>query len=201
MSNLNKKLFIWLLLAVSVFVWIALAGIQAIQLNDLRALLRLFPTVVAIDSAVVGVFVKWMWKWQLFHPWLVPFPDLSGAWKGEIRSNYNETASRETHTPISATLSVRQTFIEISCVMETAEMRSASALCAFDIVPDQQQRQLAYIYCSRPKLSLIEKSAMHDGAAVFDIAGEPATRLSGRYWTTRGTSGDIEFRRNHRQRR
>jgi hypothetical protein len=200
MRNLNTKWFIWILLSISLLVWIALACIQSIRSPDLPGLLRLFPTVVAIDCAVVGLFVKWLWKWRLLHPWLVPFPDLSGAWTGEIRSSYNDTTSTETPAPIPATLCVRQTFVQISCVMETAEMRSASALCTFDLDPDRQQRQLGYIYCSRPKLGLAEKSAMHDGAAIFDILDEPATKLSGQYWTTRGTRGDIELRRNRKRR-
>jgi hypothetical protein len=195
MSNLNKKLFLWLLLGISVLIWIGLAGVRSIAWTDLVRLLKLFPTVVAIDCLMVGLFVKWFWKWHLLYPWLVPFPNLNGTWTGEIRSSYKDAMTQQKLAVVAATLSVRQTFADISCVMETAEMRSASALCGFDLNPDKQQRQLAYIYCSRPKLSVSDRSPMHDGAVVFDVIGEPPTKLSGRYWTTRGTSGDVELTR------
>jgi hypothetical protein len=194
-SNLNKKLFTWLLVGISVLVWVALACVRSVASTDLTGLLKLFPMVVAVDCMVIGLFVKWFWKWHMLYPWLVPFPNLNGIWSGEIRSSYKDPTTCETRPAFGATLSVRQTFVEISCAMETAEMRSFSALCGFDLNSDKQQRQLAYIYCSRPKLSIADRSPMHDGAVVFDIMGDPPTKLSGRYWTTRGSTGNIELTR------
>jgi SMODS-associating 2TM, beta-strand rich effector domain len=195
MRNLNKTLFIWLLLIASVCVWIALAWIRSIASSDLFGLLKLLPTVVAVDCVLIGLFVKWGWRWRLLHPWLVPFPNLNGVWKGEINSTYEAHTPGEKIVGLAATLTIHQTFTNVSCVMETAEMRSNSALAGFDLNPEGQQKQLVYVYCSRPKLIVSERSPMHDGAVVFDIIGRPPTKLSGHYWTTRNTRGDIELKR------
>jgi hypothetical protein len=194
-KNLNKTLFVWLLLATSVCAWIALVWLRSIDASDVAALLRPLPTVVAVDCVLIGLFTKWAWRWRLFYPWLVPFPDLSGVWEGQLQSSYKDTATGDNTVPIPATLTIRQSFTSISCVMQTEEMRSTSALAEFDLDTEQQRRQLVYVYCSRPKLTVAERSAMHDGAVVFNILGKPPTQLSGRYWTTRGTVGEIKLER------
>jgi SMODS-associating 2TM, beta-strand rich effector domain len=195
MKNLNKTLFIWLLLVTSLCVWFALARIHSIRSADLVGQLKLLSTVVVVDCILIGLFVKWGWRWRLLHPWLVPFPNLNGVWKGEIHSTYKDANTGQSVAGLAATLTIRQTFTDISCVMETAEMRSTSSLADFDLNPEKQQKQLVYVYCSRPKLTVSQRSPMHDGAVVFDIVNEPATRLSGRYWTARGTRGEIELKR------
>ncbi len=195
MKNLNKTLFVWLLLVISICAWAGLVWICSIKASDVPALLKLLPTVVAIDCVSIGVFAKWVWRWRLFYPWLVPFPDLDGLWEGEIQSTYEDAATGEKVAPVRTTITIRQSFTDISCVMETAEMRSTSALAGFDLDRQQQRKQFAYVYCSRPKLTVAQSNPMHDGAAVFDIMGEPPSRLSGRYWTTRGTVGEIELER------
>jgi hypothetical protein len=194
MRNLNKTLFVWLLLATTVCVWIALAAIRSVASSDPAGLLRLLPTVVVIDCGLIGLFVKWGWRWRLLYPWLVPFPDLNGMWKGTLHSTYVDPKTGERAALIKATLAVRQTFTDISCVMRTDEMTSSSGLAGFVLDKEQQQKQLVYTYCSRPKLTLAERSTMHDGTIVFDIVGDPPARLSGHYWTTRGTAGEAELK-------
>jgi hypothetical protein len=34
---------------------------------------------------------------------------------------------------------------------------------------------------------------MHHGSTVLDIAGNPAQRLKGRYWTDRDSKGELTF--------
>jgi predicted pore-forming effector associated with SMODS systems len=194
MKNLNKTFFVWLLVGASAIIWVVLAWLYSVSSADVVGLFKLLPTVVAIDCVLIWVFVKWGWRWPLLHPWLVPFPDLNGKWKGEIHSTYRDRETGE-NVPIATTLTIRQTFIEISCIMETNEMKSASGLADFFLDSAQQQKQLIYTYCSRPKLTLADKSQMHDRTVTFDIVGNPPSRLVGRYWTTRRTVGDIELSR------
>jgi hypothetical protein len=200
MKNLNKMVFIWLLLGASLCIWIALAWIHSIGSTDLPGLVKLLPSVVAADCVAIGLFAKWGWRWRFLYPWLVPFPNLNGVWEGEINSTHKGAETGQSLAPIAATLAIRQTFTDISCVMQTAEMRSTSALAGFDLDVEKQQKQLVYLYCSRPKLTVAERSPMHDGAVVFDIIDNPPRKLSGRYWTTRGTAGEIELIRRERER-
>jgi len=195
MKNLNKTLFVWLLLGMSLCIWVALAWIRSIGPTDVADLLKLLATVVGADCVLIGLFAKWGWRWRLLYPWLVPFPNLNGVWEGEIHSTYKDADTRRSTAPVAATLTIHQTFIDISCVMQTAEMRSTSALAGFDLDAEKQQKQLVYLYCSRPKLTVADRSPMHDGAVVFDIVDDPPTKLLGRYWTSRGTVGEIELSR------
>jgi hypothetical protein len=195
MKHLNKTAFVSLLLCASVCVWIVSAWLSSVEFTDGLGLLKLLPTVVTGDCIIIGLFVKWVWKWPLLHPWLVPFPNLNGTWKGTLHSTYVDPNTGERIAPITATLTIRQTFTDISCLMRTDEMQSSSGLAGFLLDEGQQQKQLAYTYCSRPKLTLTDKSPMHDGSVVLDIIGAPPTKLSGCYWTTRDTVGDIELRR------
>lgn len=38
-----------------------------------------------------------------------------------------------------------------------------------------------------------EISRMHHGSAAMEISGQPARRIKGRYWTDRGTKGELNF--------
>ena len=52
-------------------------------------------------------------------------------------------------------------------------------------------KQVAYIYTSKPRISLSHRSLPHDGAVVFDIIEGPGKKLTGKYWTDRKTKGEI----------
>ena len=73
----------------------------------------------------------------------------------------------------------------------TGEMDSFSTSEGFNIDPERQIKQLAYIYTSKPRISLNQRSLPHDGAIVFDIIEKPVRKLKGRYWTERKTIGEI----------
>ena len=50
--------------------------------------LKPITTVVTLDTIVMFLFTKLVWKWKLLYSWLVPFPNLNGTWKGEIKTNW-----------------------------------------------------------------------------------------------------------------
>lgn len=196
MKNLNKSVFVWLLVGISVGAWITFDSIGVAKPTNVAGIFELLSSVVTVDSLLIAFFLKWGWRWSLLHPWLVPYPNLNGVWVGRIVSTYEAGDTSERIAPVAAEVTIRQSFAEVSCVMQTSEMRSTSALAGFDLNVEQQQKQLAYIYCSRPNLTVAQKSPMHDGAVVLEIIGEPPTKLAGRYWTTRGTQGQLELVRS-----
>ena len=73
----------------------------------------------------------------------------------------------------------------------TGEMESFSTSEGFNIDPDRQIKQLAYIYTSKPRIALNQRSVPHEGSIVFDIIEVPLKKLKGRYWTERKTLGEI----------
>ncbi|MDE4539417.1 hypothetical protein GIB19_19630 [Pseudomonas sp. ITEM 17296] len=151
----------------------------------------LIPKVVSVDLLVVAVFVKWGWKFKIFRGWLVPFPDLNGSWVGFIYSDWENPESGAKSPPIPVLLTVKQSFFHISCMMRTSEMESSSYSEGFLIDPDRQIKNLAYIYSSKPRISLSKRSVPHDGAAVFQVVEKPKQKLVGKYWTERLTKGEI----------
>ncbi len=78
-------------------------------------------------------------------------------------------------------------------VLRTAEMRSDSYSEGFQINADRQIRTLAYLYSSRPRQTVSDRSTPHDAGVVLDAIEKPHRKLTGRYWTERHTTGEMEF--------
>jgi len=77
--------------------------------------------------------------------------------------------------------------------MRTHEMVSRSYCTDFVLNDDDQLRQLAYVYTSSPKATVAHRRSVHDGTIVFDIIGKFPKKLTGKYWTARKTTGDVEL--------
>ena len=90
-------------------------------------------------------------------------------------------------------LTVNQSFFSISFIMHTGEMKSYSVSEGFKIDKERQLKQVSYIYTSKPRISLQQRSVTHDGAAIFDVIEKPEMKLKGKYWTERKTIGEIEL--------
>ena len=193
MTNLNVKYFVYILIAISAVFWSILAALGGVELGQATAFFRAFPQVVTADLVCITLFAKWLWKWKLFQGWLVPFPNLNGTWIGSITSSWVNPETGSTIPPIPATIAIKQSFFKISCVVRTDEMRSDSYTEGFRIDPDRQIKQLVYTYSSRPRPSVSDRSAPHDGSVVLDVIESPVKKLMGRYWTERNTTGEMDF--------
>ena len=191
MKNINVKYFVYILLAMSACIWFGLAQATGSDLSEEGVFFGLLRYVVTIDVAIISVFMKWGWKWRILKGWLVPFPNLSGTWIGEIRSDWKDPQTGNTLPPIPTMLTVKQSFFSISCAMHTGEMRSTSYVEGFHLDSERQLKQIVYSYTSTPRLSVLKRSAPHDGTVVFDLIERPDRKLVGRYWTVRKTTGEI----------
>lgn len=179
------------MLGVSALSWFVLASYKNLDLSNLWNFLKILPDVVTIDLILIGVFIKWVWRWKILQGWLVPFPDLNGTWQGYIHSNWVDPDTGEKPSSIVTILSIKQSFTKISCVLRTSEMTSYSYTEGFTIDDDKQIKQLVCSYTSRPRPSVKERSTTHDGTIVFNLIGTPVSKLKGRYWTDRETTGEI----------
>jgi len=191
MRNLNLERFLYILLGFSGLVWFGVAMANGLKIGSLLDFIRPIPDVVTADLILVSVFTKWLWQWKCLQGWLVPFPNLNGTWQGYIQTNWKDTEGK-TLGPITAILTINQSFARISCVMRTGEMESHSYLEGFCIDNEAQVRQLCYSYTSKPKASLRERSTPHDGTVLLNIIGSsPVRKLEGEYWTQRLTIGTV----------
>ena len=162
MRNLNFKIFLYILLGISAIAWFGIAALTGRDISKLYDLFSILPTVATVDLMFFLCFRQWGWRWGIFHDWLVPFPDLSGTWQGQIQTTWENPENGEVPEPIPAILSIKQSFGKISCVMRTTEMTSHSYSEDFRIEKDNQVKQLAYIYTSKPKHALNDRSIPHD---------------------------------------
>jgi hypothetical protein len=190
MKNLNITPFLNLLAGFSVVVIFVVTMIQGLDPRNFLDMLRLIPIVATVDGIACFVFTVWLWRWKRLQGWLIPFPDLNGTWQGHIQTSWKD-AEGKTLGPIPTILTIKQSFLKMSCVMQTDEMESHSYLEGFCIDKGTQIRRLCYSYTSRPKALLRERSTPHDGTMLFNIIGSHVHKLEGEYWTQRQTVGTI----------
>ena len=193
MSNFILPNSIYVLIGISSIVWFSLAWISNLDLSVAQDFFGLVPKVAGIDLLLIAFFTSWGWKFGFLRGWLVRFPNLNGTWLGNIYSDWINPETGEKVPPIPVMLTINQSFSHISCMMHTSEMRSFSYSEGFNIDQEKQIKQIAYIYTSKPRISLNNRSLPHDGAIAFDIIEEPNYKLKGRYWTERKTTGEIEL--------
>lgn len=194
MKYLNIKIFIWLIIGISVLFYLAYLLLFPVTDKTLFNYLKPIPAVVTFDTIVIFIFSKWVWKYKLFYSWLVPFPNLNGTWKGNIETNWinEKTGKKPAYIPVI--LTIKQSFTNISCVMRTGEMNSYSFISGFVIDKENQILKLVYSYDSIPKQTVKNRSPQHFGTMYFDIINNRGNKeLSGDYWTGNETTGRIEL--------
>ena len=195
MQNINTKIGLYFIVVVSFLLFYVIYYIQGSPVFNLKTIFQILPKVVSIDLLLYLLFVSYLWKLPIFRHWLVPFPNLNGTWKGEIRTTWIDPKTGERPQPIPAILSIKQSFLTVSCVMRTAEMTSRSLASNFVLDKQNQLEKLIYTYDSNPIETVKERSPQHCGTMCFDIHKEPKKNmLTGGYWTGRKTTGTVEMR-------
>jgi hypothetical protein len=200
MKNLHSKRFALAIFAVFVVSFIGVAFESGKNVTDLWSALGIAYKTIPIVLIVIAIFVGYAWRWRIFRGWLVPFPDLNGTWQGAIQTTWKNPETGQSPAPIPVILTIKQSFIRISCVMRTAEMTSRSYLADFWLDGDEQVRMLGYSYHSTPLPSVSERSQPHDGTIIFELIGNPVKKLNGTYWTVRKTTGEVVLTFRERKR-
>ena len=139
------------------------------------------------------LFTTWSWRWPIFAGWLIPFPDLGGTWRGTITSTWVNPQSGTTPPPIEAILVIRHKFDSVSCTLFTAESESQSNAAALQLEDSSNRKILSYNDTNDPRVSVRGRSERHTGAAILKLATQPTMRLTGEYWTSRKTTGEMDF--------
>lgn len=194
MKNINEEALHWVQALAFIALW-ALFALLTGEHEISWKLLADLPHVVAVYAILAVLFVKWGWKLKFFHPWLVPLPNLQGIWEGELKSTWIDPDTQPPIPPIPATLTIRQGFSSIACVLRTAESESESTAAQLTEAEGSGVIRLYYTYANRPQAGVRHRSEMHEGATVLTLKpGDPLV-LEGPYWTSRRTTGDMSFRR------
>jgi len=193
MKNINIKAAIYLLIGISFLIFYGIYWVQDMSTYNIKTVLIILPKVISIDLFLYALFSAYFWRLLIFKDWLVPFPNLNGTWKGFIYSTWKDPITGQRPSPIPAILTIKQSFLNISCVMRTKEMTSSSITSGYMINKDIQLNRLFYTYASEPIQTVRERSPIHYGTIHFDIIKNPKNKLEGGYWTDRKTTGEIKM--------
>lgn len=184
MVKYNLRVFAFTILGLAFITYgIIFLSTQDLESVDFNKALSHISTTISINTVLWALFIKWGWKWKMFYPWLVPFPNLSGKWEGELKSNWKEKII----DPILTEIIITQTFFNVQIKIKTNESRSHSIGASFDIDNDRGLEQLIYSYINTPKSSFRERSEIHYGSTILIFDGFNVNEMEGQYWTEVGS--------------
>ena len=169
--------------------FITYCGYRVIQGENIN-LWNIITTSMSATALLVTSFVIWAWRWKIFQGWLVPFPNLNGKWKGNIKYAFE---GKESTRKIDVT--IKQTFISIIVKFNTKESHSINFCGSFNIDDKRDIKQLIYSYQNEPEANFRDKSPVHFGTTRLDI-NHDCTSMSGEYWTSRKTTGAISLKKH-----
>lgn len=184
----NIRIFAFAILGLAFIVYaIIFLLTQNLDSIDFHKAITHISTTISVNIILWMIFIARAWRWKFFYPWLVPFPNLSGDWKGSIKSNWKEKELE----PIPIEVSITQNFFNIQVRIKTKESRSYSISASFDIDNERGFQQLFYTYLNAPKAGVRERSEIHYGSTILNFDGFKVTKMDGEYWTDRETTGEI----------
>lgn len=186
--NLRMYAFVMLGVAFGTYIVLFLSTQNLDSINFEKALSNI-STTISINIIIWTIYIKWLWKWKIFYPWFIQFPDLSGEWEGIVKSNYQEKQNEE----IPITVIIYQNFFNIQVKIKTFESKSYSIGATFDIDKERGQQQLFYSYLNTPNSSVRNRSEIHYGSTILNFDGCNVKELEGEYWTSRETTGEIKL--------
>lgn len=191
-KNIRDEAFVWVQVVVIAALWTAAIAVSTSKPAIGWELVKDLPHVVTAYAILAVVFTKWAWRWPIFRRWLVPFPDLQGTWEGEV-IRVSKDPQAGSGSSIRCFLVVRQSFSAISCTLYTEESESHSTAATLSEAEEGGITRVSYLYLNRPRLSVRTGSEVHDGAAILSYAAAPVRTLSGEYFTSRLSRGEMHF--------
>jgi len=124
------------------------------------------------------------------------FPDLNGNWKGTLTSTCVDPTTGSPEPPIPTEIIIRQGLFTTSVSLSTQESASHSTRSFLEPFRDTGRFRIWYSYNNDPQAQIRHRSSPHEGISFleceFDVDHD---RLTGRYYTDRRTTGDIDVRR------
>jgi hypothetical protein len=153
--------------------------------------LDIYSYAVAIGIALLWLWDRFLWRIPLVQQLSFAPRDISGTWRGTVKSLWTDPQTETQPDPKTAYLVIRQTASTVSAILLTDEARSVSSLAYVGAADGTAS--LDYFYLGSPDLVREDRSRMHHGSCSLSITGLRPTRLRGRYWTDRESRGELDF--------
>lgn len=198
MKNINNDYEKWLYIGPFALFWLILVQISGSASVFSLDTISQIPSAVTYAGIFYLIFSKFLWKLRIFHPWLVPYPNLQGTWVGSLNSTWKNEKTGKQLDPIPIQICIHQDFENIHITMFTKESESLSQAAKF-ITETDGTMQIKFTYTNKPKATVRDRSEIHEGAASLKVTEIPHFSLVGDYWTSRRTTGDIEVKKKSRK--
>ncbi|MEW2343527.1 hypothetical protein [Streptomyces griseoaurantiacus] len=153
----------------------------------------LFAYIPAAVGYGVVAFDKWAWHWPVIHhftgrPWV------TGTWRVIL------SPSRDSHIPeggnrgpVTAYLTIEQTFWSLHATLRTRESTSRSSNATISAPENSGTAEIGFLYDNTPRTEHQHRSPRHEGACRISVTGLYPRAAAGRYYTSRFTAGDMDF--------
>lgn len=166
------------------WVVIALFVVRCLILKPITAYDYFGAAGEAISVAIIlmGFYNAFLWK---FNP-LERAPKVMGRYQGKIEFNF--TGQYETK---DAAVIIKQTLLNIKVQIVTNEITSNTIVS--NLVEENHEYVLYYTYITNPKAKFSRENPIQYGTCRLTKSSEDS--LSGMYWTSRQTVGDIELQK------
>lgn len=187
-----------IIIATLVTAW-AVEALYSISFGSTPSLPKLWSLIVTIVGGVFVVIVNgsWRWLWRRFP--LIQrktFPDLNGVWQGTLISTWVDPQTGKEKPPISTMITIRQSLLSTSVSLKTGEATSHSTRAQLEAFHETARFRIWYSYNNDPQAQFRHRSSPHEGVAFLELDADiDMNRLTGRYYTARKTTGDIEMSR------
>lgn len=192
MGDKNNRMLISILVTSTVAISVVIASLFNRNLGTLESWVFVIPKVITIQLVFYIIFKYYAWKWWIFSKWLVPFPDLTGTWLGNIQSSWINPETKKQINQIPCMITITHNYKNITIKVHTGEMISDSFSEELYFDRETNTKRLSYTYTSKPNLLLADRSPMHEGTAVLELIENEKMRLKGYYFTGRKTTGIID---------
>jgi hypothetical protein len=189
----EKRLILLVLAIVSVFLtWLLYSVLTWIgtQTNFVPPWWLEIPSVATFYGVLYAVFDRRLWKNPLVRKLGgVKTPDLSGTWKGYVKSSYDNF-----NEEIEATLEIFQSWTHIGIFQQTKDSKGQSFVATI-LTKDSTAMRLCFMYQNIPQASANTDMRQHVGSAELALSSD-GTILSGDYFNCgrdRPTWGELRF--------
>ncbi|MWA35489.1 hypothetical protein [Burkholderia pseudomallei] len=155
--------------------------------------------VTIVGTVLVAIFNgTWRWLWRRFPAiQRKTFPDMNGTWQGTLVSTWIDPETGQPKPPILTTITIRQGLLSTSVSLRTGESTSHSTRALLETFPETSRFRIWYSYNNDPQAQYQHRSSPHEGVAFLELdADANMNRLTGRYYTARRTTGDMDVVRH-----
>lgn len=166
-----------------------LAAFDQIPTGPVKQLLTGLPVLVGLLAVAFDLL---LWRLSVVRL-VVGRPRVYGTWKAVL------TPSQDSHIPdggnrgpIEAYVIIAQTYWTLHVTLHTKESSSRSTAATLKDIGGKQQ-SLAYVYDNTPRQEHQPRSTQHAGAGRFTVVDNGPEEMSGDYWTSRLTRGDLDL--------